>query len=76
MHGGLSPDLNSMEQIRRVMRPTDVSTYSFGINSIPCKSEAIGEHHLLVALRALQLILTRFLLLDSRLRSAVRSVVV
>lgn len=25
MHGGLSPDLNSMEQIRRVMRPTDVS---------------------------------------------------
>lgn len=26
MHGGLSPDLNSMEQIRRVMRPTDVRT--------------------------------------------------
>ena len=26
MHGGLSPDLNSMEQIRRVMRPTDVSS--------------------------------------------------
>jgi serine/threonine-protein phosphatase PP1 catalytic subunit len=24
MHGGLSPDLNSMEQIRRIMRPTDV----------------------------------------------------
>ena len=24
MHGGLSPDLSSMEQIRRVMRPTDV----------------------------------------------------
>lgn len=24
MHGGLSPDLMSMEQIRRVMRPTDV----------------------------------------------------
>ncbi|UKZ78988.1 phosphoprotein phosphatase PP4 catalytic subunit [Trichoderma virens FT-333] len=23
-HGGLSPDLNSMEQIRRVMRPTDI----------------------------------------------------
>ena len=23
-HGGLSPDLQSMEQIRRVMRPTDV----------------------------------------------------
>lgn len=29
MHGGLSPDLNSMEQIRRVMRPTDVC-YPFG----------------------------------------------
>lgn len=25
MHGGLSPDLNSFEQIRRIMRPTDVS---------------------------------------------------
>lgn len=24
MHGGLSPDLHSMEQIRRVLRPTDV----------------------------------------------------
>jgi diadenosine tetraphosphatase ApaH/serine/threonine PP2A family protein phosphatase len=24
MHGGLSPDLQSMEQIRKVMRPTDV----------------------------------------------------
>ncbi|KAG1415853.1 hypothetical protein G6F57_023795 [Rhizopus arrhizus] len=24
MHGGLSPDLQSFEQIRRVMRPTDV----------------------------------------------------
>ncbi|EIE88121.1 hypothetical protein G6F46_010469 [Rhizopus delemar] len=24
MHGGLSPDLQSMEQIRRVMRPTDI----------------------------------------------------
>lgn len=23
-HGGLSPDLQSMEQIRRIMRPTDV----------------------------------------------------
>ena len=28
MHGGLSPDLNSMEQIRRVMRPTDVRRQS------------------------------------------------
>ncbi len=24
MHGGLSPDLKAMEQIRRVVRPTDV----------------------------------------------------
>jgi serine/threonine-protein phosphatase PP1 catalytic subunit len=24
MHGGLSPDLQSMDQIRRIMRPTDV----------------------------------------------------
>eukprot|EP00971_Amphidinium_carterae_P141904 2810853-Amphidinium_carterae.1 len=24
MHGGLSPELNSMEQIKRVVRPTDV----------------------------------------------------
>ncbi len=24
MHGGLSPDLQSMEQIRRIMRPTDI----------------------------------------------------
>lgn len=24
MHGGLSPDLHSMEQIRRLVRPTDV----------------------------------------------------
>ena len=31
MHGGLSPDLNSMEQIRRVMRPTDVSLGSDGV---------------------------------------------
>jgi serine/threonine-protein phosphatase PP1 catalytic subunit len=25
IHGGLSPDLNSMDQIRRMMRPTEVS---------------------------------------------------
>ena len=25
MHGGLSPDLNSMDQIRLIMRPTEVS---------------------------------------------------
>lgn len=32
MHGGLSPDLNSMEQIRRVMRPTDVCHHSIYFN--------------------------------------------
>jgi serine/threonine-protein phosphatase PP1 catalytic subunit len=34
MHGGLSPDLNSMEQIRRVMRPTDVSPTPFPFVSL------------------------------------------
>ena len=34
MHGGLSPDLNSMEQIRRVMRPTDVSSNVVSFGSI------------------------------------------
>jgi serine/threonine-protein phosphatase PP1 catalytic subunit len=24
MHGGLSPDLQSLDQIRRVLRPTDI----------------------------------------------------
>ncbi|CBX94928.1 hypothetical protein LEMA_P113430.1 [Plenodomus lingam JN3] len=34
MHGGLSPDLNSMEQIRRVMRPTDVS--AMAVDRVAC----------------------------------------
>ena len=36
MHGGLSPDLQSMEQIRRVMRPTDVPDTGvlFGLSRI------------------------------------------
>ena len=33
MHGGLSPDLNSMEQIRRVMRPTDVRESPWAVGS-------------------------------------------
>ena len=28
VHGGLSPDLNDMQQLRRIMRPTDVSSVS------------------------------------------------
>jgi hypothetical protein len=35
MHGGLSPDLNSMEQIRRVMRPTDVSFSPSPVSHLP-----------------------------------------
>ena len=39
MHGGLSPDLQSMEQIRRVMRPTDVpdtGAFIFTLAHPPC----------------------------------------
>jgi serine/threonine-protein phosphatase PP1 catalytic subunit len=39
MHGGLSPDLNSMEQIRRVMRPTDVSRQLYMCKAIPLSLE-------------------------------------
>jgi serine/threonine-protein phosphatase PP1 catalytic subunit len=37
MHGGLSPDLNSMEQIRRVMRPTDVSLAQYPFLASSCR---------------------------------------
>jgi serine/threonine-protein phosphatase PP1 catalytic subunit len=59
MHGGLSPDLNSMEQIRRVMRPTDVS-----LNPLPTSSNAsaLGD--------CFRDLLTRS---DSGLRLALRS---
>lgn len=40
MHGGLSPDLNSMEQIRRVMRPTDVSGERAGTVARPSECKA------------------------------------
>jgi hypothetical protein len=40
MHGGLSPDLQTMEQIRRVMRPTDVPDTG--------KKEEIEEEILLI----------------------------
>jgi serine/threonine-protein phosphatase PP1 catalytic subunit len=46
MHGGLSPDLQSMEQLRRVMRPTDIpdSGTSFAHDSAWCgaKVEVAG----------------------------------
>lgn len=46
MHGGLSPDLQTMEQIRRVMRPTDVpdtgkessTELSLSTTSLTCES--------------------------------------
>jgi len=37
MHGGLSPDLNSMEQIRRIMRPTDVPDTGPLLHCTACK---------------------------------------
>ena len=41
MHGGLSPDLQSMEQIRRMKRPTDVpDTGAFS------PSVRLSAHHL------------------------------
>lgn len=41
MHGGLSPDLNSMEQIRRVMRPTDVRASSLD-SLLPTEESGFG----------------------------------
>jgi serine/threonine-protein phosphatase PP1 catalytic subunit len=44
MHGGLSPDLNSMEQIRRVMRPTDVRVpVLVSCTHVYQRSPAVGE---------------------------------
>ena len=41
-HGGLSPDLQSMEQIRRIMRPTDVPD--------------TGQHRLVIRIRVIYII--------------------
>uniref|UniRef100_A0A5F8G769 protein-serine/threonine phosphatase n=1 Tax=Monodelphis domestica TaxID=13616 RepID=A0A5F8G769_MONDO len=40
-HGGLSPDLQSMEQIRRIMRPTDVPDQ--GVDETLMCSFQVGE---------------------------------
>ena len=61
MHGGLSPDLNSMEQIRRVMRPTDVRRHF-----LACLVESRGTES-----RGGYSIDPLTLCVDSRLRSAV-----
>lgn len=65
MHGGLSPDLNSMEQIRRVMRPTDVCR-SLYLNNL---NDAIYESGLHAALSFCGDLLTS---LDPGLRPFVR----
>lgn len=46
MHGGLSPDLNSMEQIRRVMRPTDVRSSCGDRFLFPTPSRRLGARTL------------------------------
>lgn len=61
MHGGLSPDLNSMEQIRRVMRPTDVSPPD-KVFHLPALNVPWEEARALTDMK-----------LDSRLRSSLRS---
>ena len=44
MHGGLSPDLQSMEQIRRVMRPTDVpDTGIFALVRVFAKNNSYAQ---------------------------------
>lgn len=48
MHGGLSPDLQSMEQIRRVMRPTDVP--DTGQSLTPTRQTCLlANHHLITS---------------------------
>jgi serine/threonine-protein phosphatase PP1 catalytic subunit len=72
MHGGLSPDLNSMEQIRRVMRPTDVSFFFFSFEICLVKSLRSGS----LAKRKQERALAQpdvFTFIDSRLRIALRS---
>ena len=44
-HGGLSPDLQSMEQIRRIMRPTDVPDTGQGHG--PCFIVSVSNYRFL-----------------------------
>lgn len=64
MHGGLSPDLNSMEQIRRVMRPTDVRRNPLSPPSLLSVTASFVFH----GLRGVPLTVP-----DSRLRPPLRS---
>jgi serine/threonine-protein phosphatase PP1 catalytic subunit len=45
MHGGLSPDLQTMEQIRRVMRPTDVPDTGKILINEGRKERLVGNKH-------------------------------
>jgi hypothetical protein len=45
MHGGLSPDLKAMEQIRRIVRPTDVP--DTGTRSILTSHSSVSHVHYL-----------------------------
>lgn len=56
-HGGLSPDLQGMEQIRRIMRPTDVpdtGKLSYFVNICELNvSEKSSEKHFIKQQRGL-----------------------
>jgi serine/threonine-protein phosphatase PP1 catalytic subunit len=70
MHGGLSPDLNSMEQIRRVMRPTDVSAVPFWFWNL-YRQKGNGGAHPFCRFASFAAHSNPFLLPDSRLRFTV-----
>ena len=42
-HGGLSPDLQSMEQIRRIMRPTDVPDTGTNMLDFSARNELLSS---------------------------------
>lgn len=43
-HGGLSPDLQSMEQIRRIMRPTDVPDQGLLCDLLWSDPDKVSQH--------------------------------